>query len=191
MDFFNKLNTVQKTLVVLVVVAVVYIIYKHTENLDGKTGKNEVKITNTPNNKQDASELKQDDIPTPVMLYDRNTGVVTAASEFVGLPDEIEPATGSELVSNYGRVDRLDDGYNGGMGLNYNMCSKSCCSQQYPPPFELEKDAMVEKMKDKFVPNNYMCNNSWNNSGCVCMTAKQRDYIEGRGGNGTKPPYDN
>ena len=190
MDFFNKLNTVQKTLVVLVVVAVVYIIYKQTENLDGKTGK-EVKITNTPNNKQDASELKQEDIPTPVMLYDRNTGIVTAASEFVGLPDEIEPATGSKLVSNYGRVDRLDDGYNGGMGLNYNMCSKSCCSQQYPPPFELEKDVMVEKMKDKFVPNNYMCNNAWNNSGCVCMTSKQRDYIEGRGGNGTKPPYDN
>ena len=187
-EFFNKLNNVQKILVIFVIVAVVYILYKHTENLDDKS---EVKITNTPNNKQDATELKHKDVPTPVMLYDRNTGIVTAASEFVGLPDEIQPANGSEFVSNYGRVDRLDDGYNGDMGLNYNMCSKSCCSQQYPPPFELEKDVMVEKMKDKFVPNNYMCNNAWNNSGCVCMTSKQRDYIEGRGGNGTKPPYDN
>ena len=189
MDFFNKLNNVQKTLIVLIVVVVVYLLYKnYAENLDDTT---QVQITNAPNNSQDPTELKQEDIPTPVMLYDRRTGVVTAASEFVGLPSEIEPTTGSELISNYGRIDRLDDGYNGGMGLNYNMCSKSCCSQQYPPPFGLEKDVMVDKMKDKFVPNNYMCNNAWNNSGCVCMTAKQRDYIEGRGGNGTKPPYDN
>ncbi len=189
MDFFNKLNNVQKTLVVLIVVAVVYIVYKnYVEKLDDKA---EVQITNAPNNKQDSTELKQEDIPTQVMLYDRRTGIVTAASEFVGLPSEIEPATGSELISNYGRIDRLDDGYNGGMGLNYNMCSKSCCSSQYPPPFELEKDVMVDKMKNKFVPNNYMCNNAWNNSGCVCMTSKQRDYIEGRGGNGTRPPYDN
>jgi hypothetical protein len=188
-DFLKNLTNTQIVLLVLIVVAILYIFVNQSENLEST--KTEAKITNKSNDKQDATELKQDDIPTPVMLYDRKTGVVTAASEFVGLPDEIEPTTGSELVSNYGRVDRLDDGYNGAMGLNYNMCSKSCCAPQYPPPFALEKDVMVDKMKDKFVPNNYMCNNAWNNSGCVCMTAKQRDYIEGRGGNGTNPPYDN
>jgi hypothetical protein len=188
-DFFKNLSNTQFVLIVLIVLAVLYIFMHKPEKLENT--KKSVQITNTSSDKQDATQLKQDDIQTPVMLYDRKTGVVTAASEFVGLPDEIEPTTGSELVSNYGRIDRLDDGYNGGMGLNYNMCSKSCCSSQYPPPFALEKDVMVDKMKDKFVPNNYMCNNSWNNTGCVCMTAKQRDYIEGRGGNGTRPPYDN
>lgn len=190
-DFLKQLNNTQIVLLVLIAVAVVYLVMRQSENLTNNSDKTGVKITNKSKDSQDPTELHQPDIPTPVMLYDRKTGVVTAASEFVGLPSEIEPTTGSELVSNYGRIDRLDDGYNGGMGLNYNMCSKSCCSPQYPPPFNLEKDVMVEKMKDKFVPNNYMCNNAWNDSGCVCMTAKQRDYIEGRGGNGTLPPYDN
>jgi len=126
--------------------------------------------SNKPNNNMDATELKQPEPQHSPVLYDRKTGLVTAASDFVGLPDEIMPAWGSESVANYGRVDRLDDGYNGAMGLNYNMCSKSCCGPQYSPPFKLEEDAMVDKMKDKFVPNNYSCNNAWNNTGCVCMT---------------------
>jgi len=193
---WENLTTTHKVLIVLIVIALLYLVARQSEHYTPTSKKStnvsgSAVITNQPNNKQDATEYKQDEIPTPVMLYDRHTGVVTAASEFVGLPNKIEPAEGSQLVSNYGRVDRLDDGYNGEMGLNYNMCSKSCCSQQYPPPFALEEDVMVEKMKDKFVPNNYTCNNAWNNTGCVCMTKNQRDYIEGRGGNGTKPPYDN
>lgn len=180
LDAFKKLTTVQQILVIAVVIAVVYFIYKQTENLESTDG---IVITNKPNNKDDATELKQPEPERSPVLYDRKTGVVTAASEFVGLPDEILPAWGSESVANYGKVDRLDDGYNGAMGLNYNMCSKSCCGPQYPPPFALEQDAMVEKMKDQFVPNNYSCNNAWNNTGCVCMTKKQHEYIGSRGGN--------
>jgi len=180
LEAFKKLTTTQKILVIVVVVVVVYFIYKQTENLESTNG---VVITNKPNNKDDATELKQSDPQHSPVLYDRKTGVVTAASEFVGLPDEILPAWGSESVANYGKVDPLDDGYNGAMGLNYNMCSKSCCGPQYPPPFKLEEDAMVEKMKDQFVPNNYACNNAWNNTGCVCMTKKQHEYIGSRGGN--------
>ena len=179
MDAFKKLSTSKKVLVILLILVVIWFIFKKSEHLPEEN----VTITNKPNNNQDATELKQVEPQHSPVLYDRKTGIVTAASEFVGLPDEILPAWGSDKVSNYGEVDRLDDGYNGAMGLNYNMCSKSCCGPQYPPPFELEKDEMVEKNKDKFVPNNYACNNAWNNTGCVCMTKKQHQYIGSRGGN--------
>ncbi len=177
---FNKLSTTKKVVVILIILIVVYFVFKKSEHLDASEN---VVITNKPNNKQDATELRQPEPEHSPVLYDRKTGIVTAASEFVGLPDEILPAWGSESVANYGKIDRLDDGYNGAMGLNYNMCSKSCCGPQYPPPFALAEDKMVEQHKDKFVPNNYACNNAWNDTGCVCMTKKQHDYIQSRGGN--------
>jgi len=182
LESFNKLSTVQKGAVLVVIVVVIYVLYTNLKH-ENLTGTENTVITNKPNNSMDATELKQPEPQHSPVLYDRHTGLVTAASEFVGLPDEIMPAWGTESVANYGQVDRLDDGYNGAMGLNYNMCSKSCCGPQYPPPFKLEEDVMVEKNKDKFVPNNYSCNNAWNNTGCVCMTKKQHEYIGSRGGN--------
>lgn len=179
-DKLSKLSNLQKILLAVVVVLIIWFLYTRMEKLEGNS--NSVVITNEPNNNQDATELKEVDPVLPV-LYDRKTGLITAASEFIGLPKEILPASGNKAVTNYGKIDRLDDGYNGAMGLNYNMCSKSCCSPQYPPPFNLEDDALVAKMKDKFVPNNYGCNNAWNNSGCVCMTKEQHEYHSSRGGN--------
>lgn len=135
------------------------------------------------NIQNDTTELKEQDPSINPRIYDRRTGQIMDASDFVELPIEIYPANGGNPISNYGTIDKLDDGYNGDMGLNYNMCSKACCSPQYPPPFAVEEDVMVNSMKDKFVPNNYACNNAWNNAGCVCMTKKQHDYIGSRGGN--------
>jgi hypothetical protein len=78
-------------------------------------------------------------------------------------------------------IDKLDDGSDGDMGLLYAPCSMNCCSPQYPPPFKLSKDKHIDM--DKYVPTSYKCNNAWNNSGCVCMTKEQRDFIASRGGN--------
>jgi hypothetical protein len=177
-DLLKKSNkkALLATLVVIILLLVVF--YKLSyENLQS------VNITNTPRETQDATELKEKDPVINPRMYDRRTGQITDASEFVGLPSEIYPANGGNPISNYGTIDKLDDGYNGEMGLNYNMCSKACCSPQYPPPFALEEDVMVNSMKDKFVPNNYACNNAWNNAGCVCMTKEQHNYIGSRGGN--------
>jgi hypothetical protein len=177
--FTNKISKNQKVVLIVVVLLVLWFIYTRYENLNGEP----IVITNTPNNKQDATEFKQEDSVIHPRVYDRITGQITDASEFIGLPEKIYPANGENIVSNYGVVDKLDDGYNGEMGLNYNMCSKSCCSPQYPTPFELESDEQVNKMKDKFVLNNYACNNAWNNAGCVCMTQEQHKYLSSRGGN--------
>ena len=114
-------------------------------------------------------------IPSKPLLYDSNTGVITDASEFIGLPDEIVPP--------WGPSDIPDDSMNNVMDLRHNMCSKSCCSNQYPPPFLLDHDAMVCNNNDTFVGNTYKCNNAWQNSGCVCLTDTQRDFLAKRGGN--------
>jgi hypothetical protein len=85
---------------------------------------------------------------------------------------------------NYGEVaDMLNDGSDGFAGLNYNLCSKSCCSQQYPPPFMTSFDNFVCNSKDKFVPSNYVCNNGYQDTGCLCITEKQQQFLQNRGGN--------
>jgi len=194
LEQLKKLSTTQKLIGVVVLVLVVYLLYTHYENLDGNpvtlSNSNLATITNNSDNKLGAQEYKQPEVAPAITLYDRHTGSAVSGSEFVGLPQEIEPANGAATVANYGAVDRLDDGYNGAGGLNYNVCSKSCCGPQYPPPFALEEDEFVAKNKDKYVPNNYMCNNAWNNSGCVCMTKDQREYISSRGHNAVTKQYD-
>jgi hypothetical protein len=192
LEFIKNLSQTQKLVGIVVLVLVVYLLYTNTENLDGKSlqSKTTATIVNHPDNKLGAQEYKQPEVSPGITLYDRHTGSVVSGSEFVGLPDEIEPANGDATVPNYGAVDRIDDGYNGAGGLNYNVCSKSCCGPQYPPPFALEEDEFVAKNKGKYVPNNYMCNNAWNNSGCVCMTKDQREYISSRGHNAITKQYD-
>jgi hypothetical protein len=136
--------------------------------------------------KVDNTQMKDSSINIPPRLYDRRTGVVTDASQFVTLPDEIVPAWGleqDESLNNYGLVDKLDDGNSGLMGLNYNMCSKSCCSKQYPTPFTQDVDVVAELNSDNFTASQYTCNNAWQDTGCVCMTKKQKEFLASRGNN--------
>jgi hypothetical protein len=145
----------------IVLVLVYYLISEPRENFGNASADNK------------AQEVK---IPA---LYDRETGQVVSGSEFLGVPDEIATAWGGSFGAN----ENLDDGNDGVYGLNYAMCSSSCCSPQYPPPFPLDKDVVVDKMKGDFVPSGYTCNNAWQNSGCVCMTKTQKDFLSSRGGN--------
>ena len=42
-----------------------------------------------------------------------------------------------------------------------------------------------EPNKDKYVPSNIMCNNAYQDSGCLCLTKEQAGFLSNRGGNGT------
>ena len=86
-------------------------------------------------------------------------------------------------TGNYGKMDILDDGANGNAGLNFNMCSPSCCSPQYPPSFPMPVDPMICMSGQDFVPSPYTCKNDLQNSGCLCMTKDQSDLLYSRGGN--------
>lgn len=77
-------------------------------------------------------------------------------------------------------MDVLDDGMLGEGGLLYAPCSVSCCSAQDNVPGELQTHEMNG---NSYVKSPYMCSNSWYNSGCVCMTSKQKKFLGSRGGN--------
>lgn len=78
----------------------------------------------------------------------------------------------------------LDDGANGRMSIQHNLCSPSCCSEQYPTPFKMKYDPYVCQNKDKFIPSQIMCNNAFQDSGCLCLTKDQAQFMYNRGGNG-------
>lgn len=72
--------------------------------------------------------------------------------------------------NSYGEMDILDDDNNKIIGFNYNMCSKSCCTSQYPTPFKLLNDPLLCSSNKEFIPSSYTCNNGWQDSGCLCLT---------------------
>lgn len=80
----------------------------------------------------------------------------------------------------------LSDGQNDEMDVSFNMCSKSCCSKQYPTPFDSDdaNDKFVNANRDLFVPNPMYCYDGSNNAGCLCLSKDQANFIYNRGGNG-------
>lgn len=78
----------------------------------------------------------------------------------------------------------IDDGANGEMSIQHNLCSRSCCAEQWPTPFKQKYDPYVCQNKNDFVSSNIMCNNSFQDSGCLCLTKKQAQFMYNRGGNG-------
>jgi len=64
----------------------------------------------------------------------------------------------------------LDDGAGGEMSIQHNLCSKSCCSEQWPTPFKQKYDPYVCGSKDKFSSSGYFCSNSFQNSGLIARS---------------------
>jgi hypothetical protein len=101
---------------------------------------------------------------------------------FIPMPDKIDYPW-SANTGDYGATDILNDGGNGNLGLNFSMCSKSCCSSQYPPPFSVSPDNYVLMSDKEFLPTPYTCNNGFQDSGCACVTREQSDFMRHRGNN--------
>jgi len=80
----------------------------------------------------------------------------------------------------------LPDGAAGNMNIANNLCSKSCCSPQWPTPFRVPEDRFVcqQKRNGNLVPSQYYCNNAFQDAGCLCMTKEQGNFLFSRGGNG-------
>lgn len=98
-------------------------------------------------------------------------------------PEVIPPWLLNQYSGKKYDIDMLDDGMNGNATLTFNMCSKACCSTQYPPPIDLPVDPLVCNSKQKFVSSSYTCNNGLQDSGCVCMTEDQAELFARRGNN--------
>lgn len=161
--------------VCLLIALVLYLFCPSVYNTENFTEEEYIKLTAEEENKK-----KKNNNPKK---YQSMLNELIEDSPFVGLPNELNaPWEGG--IKGYGKID--DDwmeNLNGDESLSFNMCSKSCCSPQYPTPFALPEDPLVCNSKDEFVPSSYTCNNGWQDSGCVCMTKKQSKFLGSRGGN--------
>jgi hypothetical protein len=122
--------------------------------------------------------------------YDPQSGTMMTSPDYI--PQEIEPAWGKQAdnLGHYdapnfnakvGAIDRATD--IGDASMAFDMCSKSCCADQYPLPFNLPGNPEVCQNKGDFVPSSYMCNNNWEDAGCLCMTKRQSNMLATRAGN--------
>lgn len=109
------------------------------------------------------------------MHYDPNTKIAT--SQFVEMPTIFPPW--GETNDKYGSADMIGDT----IGIENPICSKSCCTPQYPPPFMTQIDDITDKYKANLIGTSYTCNNPWQNSGCMCLTQQQSDFLASRGNN--------
>jgi hypothetical protein len=170
------LNT-EQILVVLLLLAVLVLILNFCSP-------NKEHLENTEVEESNAPESLTTEVPEKVKTNDNlpTTRNLMSGSGFIP-PETVIPPWGDTLTAGYGIADDLDDGGGGSFGLHNNLCSKSCCSEQYPLSFNMPTDELVCANKEKYVPTNYKCNNAWQDSGCVCLTEKQGQFLSDRGGN--------
>lgn len=203
----------QKLIGVLLVTLVIYILYmmyktcKKQESFEAKMNKQDtvtqkVNIMNTPDNKANADSYHQPEQKPQNTYVNRAKCIVTSGSEFVGLPKELEDALGNDADGNYMKVygvDGVDVEKTSALGLAYNKISRGtrCGSPQYPPPFKTTTKEDDDRINDEdsknvnYVPSGYTGYNGLSDSGNVCITEGQRNFIAGRGGNAQCADYDN
>jgi len=111
------------------------------------------------------------------VIYDNETGTIMTGSEFMNKTGIIAPAwippAWSETASGTGGVNPKD--FENDPRLLYNKCSLACCGDQYPVPFNVEKDPFVcnKDGKRKYLSSNYSCLNNVGGIGCLCLTPQQ------------------
>lgn len=127
--------------------------------------------------------MSDEEIQIKPTYVDNDVRSLMSGSGFIPQHDVIGPFNSFVDVNKYGIVDGLDDGEGGSLGLQYNLVSPACCSPQYPTSFKMPYDKFICNNKDQFAQNNYFGNNSWQNSGCMCLNKKQADFISSRGNN--------
>jgi hypothetical protein len=166
---------------------VLFLVYKRKEGFSESVAEQEKVVDSVveAKNQQVATDslfaLRQEELPIQPTHVDPTTNTIMSGSGF-SLQKEVVPAWGIDS-DKYGANDAMDDGTGSNLGLTYNLCSPSCCTDQYPIPHKLPVDKFVCDNRDNYVPNSYTCSNQWQNAGCLCMTKKQASFLENRGGN--------
>lgn len=109
------------------------------------------------------------------------TGILIDSTAYdSGLGSRMRYQTGGNIPSNYYF---LDDGANGEMSVENNIVSKSCCGASWPTPFQQNADPYVCGNKDEFVQSRMFGNNTYQDSGCLCVSKKQSEFLYNRGNN--------
>ena len=61
--------------------------------------------------------------------------------------------------------------------------NKLCCGQQYPVPFKHNYEDDVCNNNNEYVSSDIVCNSSYNDTGCLCLTKDQFNHLSNRGKN--------
>ena len=119
------------------------------------------------------------------LVYDSVTKSITTGSQFmtnegIVAPPRIAPAWDPDAYGpKYNGTVLNPEEYENDPRMLYNKCSLSCCSAQYPTPFQGDKDPWVfdKNGNKKYLSSSYTCTNNTGGTGCLCMTQKQVDSM--------------
>jgi len=159
MPLSDRSRKVLYGLIAVVVLIVIYFLLIKPENFDTVKGMNEVRIP---------------------AIYDDTSRTLMSGSQFLGVPPEVATAWGSA----YGDPEEKNDPHDM-IDFNTVPCSRSCCSPQYPTPFDVPTNDGIDG--SKYQPNNMFCNNNLENSACLCLTPSQSEWLASRGNNCHSP----
>ena len=114
---------------------------------------------NSQTTRENLTEVKpdsmtSDDVPSVKSTVDTDNMVnnLAAVDEDLKIPYKYKNAT-------YGDNYFIDDGGDGNIALTSSLCSKSCCTKQYPLPFDLQTDKLVDDKGVEYITTGYTCNN--------------------------------
>ncbi len=116
-----------------------------------------------------------------VPFVDATTGTLISGPGFEkGRMLDTYGSPGTDIPSNYYF---LDDGAGGEMSIQHNLCSKSCCVDQWPTPWKQKVDPYVcsARKRGELVGSNYFCSNTFQDAGCLCLSKKQGQFLYNRG----------
>jgi len=120
------------------------------------------------------AQVSKQIVSTNAPFIDPKTGTLIDGPGFE--KGEMEGAGHSAMASIPSNFYMLDDGAMGEQSIQHNLCSKSCCSEQWPTPFKQRYDPYVCANKangknevdidgTKFTTSSYFCNNSFEDAG--------------------------
>ena len=121
------------------------------------------------------------EVPSGRPYVKARTNTVIDPSGVEGAGSPYQEALGRNVPENHYL---LDDGANGEMSAQNNMVSGQCCGAQWPTPFKQAADPYVCGNKNDYVPSRMYGNNSYQDSGCLCQSKTQAQFLANRGNNG-------
>jgi hypothetical protein len=181
----NKLETLCIVLLVVFCVWVLNIAFTNPMNepftaIQDVTGINEAADPLTDDTQQVLPIASANNFES--LIYDNTTDCIMTGSQFmestgIVAPPWVAPAWSPDALgpSSRGVLDPAD--YENDPRMLYNKCSLSCCSPQYPTPFQGDPDPFVcdKNGNNKYLASDYYCQNNAGGIGCLCMTEKQVD----------------
>lgn len=174
-DLFNKQNVIVFLLVLLVIVTMTWLmlprLVKFCASMIDKVDQEQkfrMYLQEGATEGFNAEENVAEKIDMPKPEIDVAVGSVVDGPGFEkGGVDGVGQEILSTIPSNYYF---LDDGADGAVSVQHNLCSKSCCSAQWPTPFKQKYDPYVCSNKSEYVSSQLFCNNSFQDSGLIARS---------------------